>query len=158
MSDSLESRNSCCGDEDEALPGLSIQLGRLILLSMQDAGRLSSAEANSAAHAKMAAEQLLSRALGIIAAVGQLKQLQYPGGRFYLSEAGIFIEPFRSELERQVCIGEAYCQTLFERLHDELKSCLRYPGASGGWGQLAWEGENYVVELSQGPVQGVVTP
>lgn len=60
MSASLELRNTCGGDEGKALPGLSIQLGRLILSSMQDAGRLSSAEANSAAHAKMAAEQLLS--------------------------------------------------------------------------------------------------
>jgi hypothetical protein len=132
----------------EANAGLSEAIGSLILASMASKGRLTLDKQSDAQLAKIAASQLLDRSLGIISAVGQLKQLQYPGGKFNLSENGTFIAPFQRELVAQVCISEQYKQEVFKLLHEELRHCLRHEGSQGSWGKLSFVNDKYVVELS----------
>lgn len=132
----------------EANAGLSEAIGSLILASMASKGRLTLDKQNDTQLAKIAASQLLDRSLGIISAVGQLKQLQYPGGKFNLSENGAFITPFQRELVAQVCISEQHKQEIFKLLHEELRHCLRHEGSQGSWGKLSFINDKYVVELS----------
>jgi len=127
---------------------LSETIGSLILASMASKGRLTLDKQNDAQLAKIAASQLLDRSLGIISAVGQLKRLQHPGGKFNLSENGAFISPFQRELVAQVCISEQHKQEIFKLLHEELRHCLRHEGAQGSWGKLSFINDKYVVELS----------
>lgn len=132
----------------EANTGLSETIGSLILASMAAKGRLALDMQSDAQLAKIAASQLLDRSLGIISAVGQLKQLQYPGGKFNLSENGAFIAPFQRELVAQVCISEQHKQEIFKQLHEELRHCLRHESSHGSWGKLSFINDKYVVELS----------
>jgi hypothetical protein len=128
---------------------LSATIGERVLTSMVLFGRLPPEKARDPAMAQEAANQLLTRVYAILAAVGQLKQLSYPGGRLALSEHGQFIEPFCNELIAQVAIAPSEAPALMAQLFVELREGLGHPALQSNWGRLVFQEGEYLMELAR---------